>query len=164
MKYFYLISWCLYKTIQDYFHTLTKLFLSIWKYSNISFSGWFLDNKSSSSGSDGGEESEGWEILSTKVWGFCSDANLHLQHRPGDQGWGVVCLSLRENCEGNNSLEMVREKGNCTLQNKLLNPGQSSLTMKINTFQVDGTTPLYNDTVLYRNEYSYYQNISNTYR
>ena len=33
-----------------------------------------------------------------------------------------------------------------------------------NTFQVDGTTPLYNDTVLYRNEYSYYQNISNTYR
>ena len=30
--------------------------------------------------------------------------------------------------------------------------------------KVDGTTPLYNDTVLYRNEYSYYQNISNTFR
>ena len=30
--------------------------------------------------------------------------------------------------------------------------------------KVDGSTPLYNDTVLYRNEYSYYHNISNTYR
>ena len=30
--------------------------------------------------------------------------------------------------------------------------------------KIDGTTPLYNDTVLYRKEYTYYHNISNTYR
>ena len=30
--------------------------------------------------------------------------------------------------------------------------------------RVDGTTPLYNDTSLYRREYTYYHNISNTYR
>lgn len=30
--------------------------------------------------------------------------------------------------------------------------------------KVDGTTPLYNDTSLYRREYTYYHNISNTYR
>ncbi|TRY74425.1 hypothetical protein TCAL_00656 [Tigriopus californicus] len=30
--------------------------------------------------------------------------------------------------------------------------------------KVDYTTPMYNDSVLYRNEYSYYHNISNTYR
>ena len=30
--------------------------------------------------------------------------------------------------------------------------------------KVDYTTPLYNDSVLYRQEYSYYNNISNTYR
>ena len=30
--------------------------------------------------------------------------------------------------------------------------------------KVDYTTPLYNDSILYRQEYSYYHNISNTYR
>ena len=30
--------------------------------------------------------------------------------------------------------------------------------------KIDGTTPLYNDTVLYRKEYTYYHNISNSYR
>ena len=30
--------------------------------------------------------------------------------------------------------------------------------------KVDYTTPMYNDTTLYREEYSYFHNISNTYR
>ncbi len=30
--------------------------------------------------------------------------------------------------------------------------------------KVDYSTPMYNDSVLYREEYSYYHNISNTYR
>jgi len=41
---------------------------------------------------------------------------------------------------------------------------KGSILLRWYAKKVDGTTPLYNDTVLYRKEYSYYHNISNTYR